>query len=44
MSEANTFEYDRPVSVFGQFGNDQVDIDARRLDQDLQSSLEAAAS
>ena len=38
------FEYDRPASVFGQFENDQVDVVAQRLDQDLQSALEAAAS
>lgn len=38
------FEYDRAASVFGQFGNDQIDIVARQLDQDLQSSLQAAAS
>jgi NAD(P)-dependent dehydrogenase (short-subunit alcohol dehydrogenase family) len=37
------FEYDRPASVFGQFENDQVDVVAQRLDQDLQSALEAAA-
>jgi uncharacterized protein (DUF302 family) len=41
---AVAFEYDRPASVFGQFGDDQVDIVARQLDQDLQSSLEAASS
>ncbi|QRM33591.1 DUF302 domain-containing protein [Microvirga sp. VF16] len=38
------FEYDRPTSVFGQFGDDHVDGVARQLDQDLQSALEAAAS
>ena len=38
------FEYDRPASVFGQFENDQVDVVAQRLDQDLQSALEAAVS
>ena len=37
------FEYDRPASIFGQFGDDQVDAVARQLDMDLQSSLEAAA-
>jgi uncharacterized protein (DUF302 family) len=26
------FEYDRPASVFGQFGDDEVDIVARQLD------------
>ncbi len=38
------FEYDRPASVFGQFGHDEVDKVARQLDQDLRSVLEAAAS
>lgn len=38
------FEYDRPASIFGQFGDDQVNIVAQQLDQDLQSSLEAALS
>jgi uncharacterized protein (DUF302 family) len=38
------FEYDRPASVFGQFGDEEVDVVARRLDQDLQSALEEAAS
>lgn len=35
------FEYDRPVSTFGQFGDNDVDIVARQLDQDLQSALQA---
>jgi uncharacterized protein (DUF302 family) len=38
------FEYDRPASVFGQFGNDEVDAVAQQLDRDLQALLEAAAS
>ena len=38
------FEYDRPVSVFGQFGDDEVDRVAQRLDQALRSALESAAS
>ena len=38
------FEYDRPASVFGQFGDEEVDMVARQLDQDLQSALEEAAS
>ncbi|MDF2687506.1 MAG: hypothetical protein K0Q80_471 [Microvirga sp.] len=42
--EGSAFEYDRPVSVFGQFADRQVDIVAQRLDQDLQTALEAAAS
>src|ERR671918_1941844 len=28
------FEYDRPASVFGQFGDEEVDMVARQLDQD----------
>jgi uncharacterized protein (DUF302 family) len=42
--EGSAFEYDRPASVFGQFGDAQVDAVARRLDSDLQAVLEAAAS
>lgn len=38
------FEYDRPISTFGQFGNDDVDKVAHQLDRDLQSVLEAAAA
>jgi uncharacterized protein (DUF302 family) len=38
------FEYDRPASVFGQFGSDEVDAVAGQLDRDLQALLEAAAS
>jgi uncharacterized protein (DUF302 family) len=38
------FEYDRPASVFGQFGSDNVDIVAQQLDRDLQALLEAAAA
>jgi uncharacterized protein (DUF302 family) len=38
------FEFDRPVSTFGQFGNSQVDLVARQLDADLRSALEAAVS
>ena len=38
------FEYDRPASIFGQFGDDQVSAVARQLDQDLQSTLEIASS
>lgn len=37
------FEYDRPVSVFGQFGDVEVEAIAQQLDQDLQAVLEAAA-
>jgi len=42
--EGSAFEYDRPASVFGQFGDSQVDAVAQRLDSDLQAVLEAAAS
>jgi uncharacterized protein (DUF302 family) len=38
------FEYDRPASVFGQFGHDEVDVVAQQLDRDLQAVLEAAAT
>ena len=38
------FEYDRPLSVFGQFGNNKVDAVARKLDEDLQAALVAAVS
>lgn len=38
------FEYDRPASVFGQFGDEDVDVVAKQLDRDLQSLLEAAAA
>ena len=38
------FEYDRPASVFGQFGNEDVNIVAQQLDRDLRALLEAAAS
>lgn len=37
-------EYDRPTSVFGQFGDDQVAAVAHQLDRDLQTALESAAS
>jgi Domain of unknown function DUF302 len=39
-----SFEYDRPASVFGQFGDNQVDAVAQQLDVDLQAVLEAAAT
>ena len=38
------FEYDRPASLFGQFGDDQVDLVAGLFDETLQSTLQAAAS
>jgi hypothetical protein len=38
------FEYDRPISIFGQFGDDNVDIVARKLDEDLQNVLQKATN
>jgi uncharacterized protein (DUF302 family) len=38
------FEYDRPISTFGQFADPEVDEVARKLDKDLQAVLESAAS
>jgi len=38
------FEYDRPASVFGQFGDDAVNLVARRLDEDLEKILQDAAT
>ena len=38
------FEYDRPVSTFGQFGDDSVDSGARKLDENLRDVLQKAAS
>jgi uncharacterized protein (DUF302 family) len=38
------FEYDRPASVFGQFGDAAVDLVAQQLDRDLQATLEEVAS
>jgi hypothetical protein len=38
------FEYDRPASVFGQFGDPAVDLVAQQLDRDLRTVLEEAAS
>jgi hypothetical protein len=38
------FEYDRPVSTFGQFGDDRIDVVARKLDENLQNVLQNAAS
>lgn len=38
------FEYDRPVSTFGQLGDDRVDIVARKLDEDLDNVLKKAAN
>jgi len=38
------FEYDRPVSTFGQFGDGRVNIVARKLDENLQDVLQKAAN
>ena len=38
------FEYDRPASTFGQFGDEAVDLVARKLDENLESVLRRAAS
>ena len=38
------FEYDRPVNLFGQFGNSDVDLVAKDLDALLERTLRAAAS
>jgi hypothetical protein len=37
------FEYDRPVSTFGQFGDERVDLVARKLDETLADVLQKAA-
>jgi uncharacterized protein (DUF302 family) len=39
-----TFEYDRPSSLFGQFGDDRVAAVARELDASLEGVLIKAAS
>jgi Domain of unknown function DUF302 len=38
------FEYDRPVSVFGQFNNADVNAVAQELDRHLQAVLQTAAA
>jgi len=38
------FEYDRPVSTFGQFGDERVNIVARKLDENLENVLQKAAN
>jgi hypothetical protein len=38
------FEYDRPVSTFGQFGDERVNIVARELDENLENVLQKAAN
>jgi uncharacterized protein (DUF302 family) len=39
-----TFEYDRPSSLFGQFGDERVTAVARELDASLEGVLVKAAS
>lgn len=38
------FAYDRPVSVFGQFNDTEVDLVALELDRQLQDVLQKAAA
>lgn len=38
------FEYDRPISMFGQFDSPEVDLVAAQLDKDLRAVLEEAVS
>jgi hypothetical protein len=38
------FEYDRPVSIFGQFGDEMVDRVDRKLDENLKDALLRAAN
>ncbi len=38
------FEYDRPVSTFGQFAEESINIVARKLDEDLENVLHRAAN
>ncbi len=38
-----TFEYDKPSTIFGQFGDAEVDKVARELDQELEQALQRAA-
>jgi uncharacterized protein (DUF302 family) len=47
LEDANgrvSFEYDRPVSMFGQFGRPEIEAVAVQLDKDLRAVLEQAAS
>ena len=39
-----TFEYDRPSTLFGQYGNDRVTAVARELDQKIYDALINAAT
>jgi uncharacterized protein (DUF302 family) len=38
------FEYDRPISTFGQFGDKGIDVVAKKLDENLGDILERAAN
>ena len=38
-----TFEYDRPSTLFGQFGDEQVTAVGRELDAELERALRRAA-
>jgi phenylpyruvate tautomerase PptA (4-oxalocrotonate tautomerase family) len=38
-----TFEYDRPSTLFGQFGDEQVTAVSRELDAELERALRQAA-
>lgn len=39
-----SFEYDRPISMFGQFGSPEIDLVASALDKELHSVLVEAVS
>jgi len=39
-----SFEYDRPISMFGQFESPEIDVVAMQLDKDLRAVLEEAAA
>lgn len=43
VNDEVAFEFDRPISMFGQFGDNQVDMVACQLDEDLHAALAAAA-
>ena len=43
LSGGSTFEYDRPSTLFGQFGDKRVTAVSRELDQELADALEQAA-
>jgi len=42
-SGTSTFEYDRPSSLFGQYGNEDVTAVARELDREIYGALINAA-